>query len=271
MCTTGALRLDGHDYLLFKNKDFGRRQFDDRLVLSQDVFGIKGISTWAGSDPLEDRFSGLSIGANRYGLFCADSNVREEPADGTNYDVLTEIALTKGFNVESALESLQDALAEGPYWCANLILVDPTTIAAVEIRGNDLFVTRERGHATRTNHHIHFGATESDHDTVTTQSRLNSSSLRLARASSISDVFELQGSHDDGPTGICNHSVYQTVYSYVLVRTRDETRLLVTKGHPCAADTRHELRIPFGDQWAEEAGAAFFSRFPSVHASPAAI
>ena len=142
MCTTGALRLDGHDYLLFKNKDFGRRQFDDRLVLSRDVFGIKGISTWAGSDPLEDRFSGLSIGANRYGLFCADSNVREEPADGTNYDVLTEIALTKGFNVESALESLQDALAEGPYWCANLILVDPTTIAAVEIRVNDLFVTR---------------------------------------------------------------------------------------------------------------------------------
>ena len=41
MCTTGVLRLGPNDYLLFKNKDFGRGHFDDRVVLDRDVFGVE--------------------------------------------------------------------------------------------------------------------------------------------------------------------------------------------------------------------------------------
>jgi len=135
-----------------RTKDFGRHHFNDRLTLSRDVFDVTGISTWAGSDPSTDRFSGFSNRANRHGLFCADSNVREEPEDGTNYDVLTEIALNEGFDVDSAVDALKKALRTGPYWCANLIMIDPFTIAVVEVRSDDLFVTRETNQATRTNH-----------------------------------------------------------------------------------------------------------------------
>ena len=76
MCTIGALRLGEDDFVLFKNKDFGRPHFDDRIVVERDVFGVEGITTWAGSDPDRDRFSGFSIGANAAGLLACDSNVR---------------------------------------------------------------------------------------------------------------------------------------------------------------------------------------------------
>ena len=72
MCTTGVVRLGEDDYILFKNKDFGRTVFDDRLVVERDVFGIEGITTWAGTDPDLDQFSGFSIGANSSGLLVCD-------------------------------------------------------------------------------------------------------------------------------------------------------------------------------------------------------
>ena len=58
MCTTGVLRIGDGDYLLFKNKDFGRTHFDDRLVTEPSVFGVQGVTTWAGTDPDLDQFSG---------------------------------------------------------------------------------------------------------------------------------------------------------------------------------------------------------------------
>ena len=266
MCTVGTLRLGGPSYLLFKNKDFGRHHFNDRLTLSRDVFGVRGISTWAGSDPAADRFSGFSIGANRHGLFCADSNVREEPEGGSNYDVLTEIALNEGCNVDSAVDALKKALRAGPYWCANLIMIDPSTIAVVEVRGDDLYVTRETNHATRTNHHVHFGPTDSDHDTVTSETRLECSSRRLGSAQDLGDILELQGSHDDRVAGICNHTHYQTVYSYVLAKAESGIRLLVTKGHPCGRTERHDLPVPLGVHWSTAAETTFRSSYPSDHA-----
>jgi hypothetical protein len=94
MCTIGALRLGSDEYLSLKNKGYDRDGFDDQISLSENVLGIQGVSTWANSNSSQDRFSGLSIGANRHGLFCCDANVREEPAKGWNYDLLTEIALS---------------------------------------------------------------------------------------------------------------------------------------------------------------------------------
>ena len=95
MCTTGALRLGDDHRILFKNKDFGRPHFDDRLVTTPEVFGVEGVSTWAGTDPAQDEFSGFSLGANEHGLLVGDANVRTVPG-GDNYDKLVEVALREG-------------------------------------------------------------------------------------------------------------------------------------------------------------------------------
>jgi len=267
VCTTGALHLDGGDYLLFKNKDFGRQNFDDSVFINQDVFGVKGLTTWANTDSSSDQYSGFSIGANRHGLLCADSNVREEPPRGTNYDVLTEIALTEGTDVETAVEAIQDALSVESYWCANLILVDPSVVAVVEIKGSELHCSHHPGRATRTNHHVHFGASVSDHDVATSADRFNWSSRRLSQASGLFDVLELQESHDGDQTGICNHSSYQTVYSYVLIRTIEGIRLLVKQGHPCGNGLTQNLLLPLGESWSRKETEAFVAAFPSTQSS----
>ena len=112
MCTTGALRTGPDEYLIFKNKDFGRPSFEDRLVVEPDVFGVAGITTWAGTDPDLDEFSGFSIGANRHGLLVCDSNVRTLP-DHDNYDRLVEIALREGHDVTSGVDAVRRAMSSG--------------------------------------------------------------------------------------------------------------------------------------------------------------
>ena len=256
--------MSGGDYLLFKNKDFGRMEFDDRVVVSQEVFGIRGTTSWAGEDSQGDEFSGFSIGANKHGLFCADSNVREEPSRGVNYDVLTEIALSEGVDVATAVEALRRALSAESFWCANLMLVDSSVVAVVEIRGTELHCSLEPGFATRTNHHVHFGVTATDDDLVTSADRLNWSYRRLSKAEGLSDVLELQRSHDGGESGICNHSSYETVYSYVLMSGDDGIRLLVTQGHPCGEGPTRDLIVPLGRAWSREAAAEFRTAFPSA-------
>lgn len=238
--------------------------FDDRIVLTPEIFGVRGTTSWADNDLGGDQFSGFSIGANKHGLFCADSNVREEPAKGTNYDVLTEIALTEGSDVATAVAALEQALKVESYWCANLMLVDSSSVAVVEIKGSELHCSFEPGLATRTNHHVHFGVTATDDDVVTSADRLDWSYQRLSRAVGLPDVLELQRSHDGGETGICNHSSYETVYSYVLTRTEEGIRLSVTQGHPCGNGMTQELLVPLGESWSIKAAEEFRSAFPSA-------
>ncbi|HAQ24101.1 MAG TPA: hypothetical protein DCR10_11170 [Acidimicrobiaceae bacterium] len=270
MCTTGALRIHDGSYLLFKNKDFGRPSFEDKLFVSRDCFGVCGTSSWAEADSSGDEFSGFSIGANSHGLFCADSNVREEPSEGRNYDELTEIALTEGTDVESAIEAVQRAQERDSYWCANLVLADPSCVATIEIRGTDLHYSIASDRVTRTNHHVHFGAEATDHDRVTTENRLAWSTERLSAAAGLPDILELQQSHDGGASGICNHTAYQTVYSYILIGSSDGTRLIVKQGHPCEEGTAADLLLPLGTHWSPDAAATFQNSFPSSQASPIA-
>lgn len=267
MCTTGALRLGDGTYLLFKNKDFGRDRFEDRLAVSAGVFGVGGISTWDRPDSSADVFSGFSIGANSHGLLCADSNVREEPADGSNYDLLTEIALIEGRDVESAIKAVESAVRKGPYWCANLLLVDNEVVAGIDVRGNEISVEHHSDRLTRTNHHLHFGSTESDQDTTTSGPRFLSSTNRLAEATSLDDILRLQSSHDNGQTGICSHNTFPTVYSYLIHWQPDQLRLMVSKGQPCRTTDRRNLRLPLGDCWSREAEENFRSGYPSKMAS----
>lgn len=262
MCTTGALRLGPDEYLLFKNKDFGRASFEDRLVLEPRVFGVEGITTWDGDDPAQDEFSGFSIGANDHGLLVCDSNVQTLP-NHANYDCLVEIALRDGTDVGSAIKAVRQATEEQPYLWANLVLIDDDGVAAVEVRGQTIEVTRADARIARSNHHVVLGADPADDDTVTSIPRLESASSRLDQAESIDDIFALQASHDDGDSGVCNHTSYDTVYSYVLHRRRAQTTLFVTKGQPCLGSERLELGVPLASRWSERAADEFRAAFPS--------
>ena len=266
MCTTGVLRLGADDYLLFKNKDFGRTHFDDRLVTEPSVFGVQGVTTWAGTDPDADQFSGFSIGANAHGLLCCDSNVRTLEGHA-NYDELTEIALRRGTDVDSAVAAIRAAVDSQPYLWANLIMIDDAGAAAVEVRGDRVETTPLAGPTARSNHHVELKPHPDDDDTVTTQRRLASGQRRLERAAGIDDIFALQRSHDDGDTGICNHQGYRTVYSYVLRRRGDTTALHVAQGQPCTNPDRVELTVPVGGGWSEAAAAKFRAAYPSAHAA----
>ena len=266
MCTTGVLRIGTDDYLLFKNKDFGRTHFDDRLVTEPDVFGVRGVTTWAGTDPDADQFSGFSIGANAHGLLCCDSNVRTLEGHA-NYDELTEIALREGRDVHSAVAAVQEAVESKPYLWANLIMIDAAAAAAVEVRGDRTEVTALTGPAARSNHHIALNPHPDDDDTVTTQRRLASAQRRLEQAGGIDDVFALQRSHDDGETGICNHQGYRTVYSYVLRQRQGSATLHISQGQPCTDPERVELTVPLGDGWSPSAAAEFRGEYPSAHAA----
>ena len=131
MCTTGVVRLVDGSYALFKNKDFGRSHLDDLLWVDGDRFGVMGMTTWAGDDPTLDRYSGFSIGANRHGVLCCDSNV--VTLDGhQNYDVMTEAALRHGTDVPTAVEAIRAACAEEATSWGNLVMIDRHS-AAVEI------------------------------------------------------------------------------------------------------------------------------------------
>ena len=263
MCSTGVLRLGPSEYLLYKNKDFGRSSFDDRLVLEPAVFGIRGITTWAGDDPEHDRFSGFSIGTNQHGLFGCDSNVATLP-DHENYDDLVEIALREGHDVDSGIEAIRRATAARPYLWANILLIDDHRLAALEVRGHAIEVTHAKDRIARSNHHVTLGAQPTDDDSVTSSRRLESADARLATARSIDDIFALQASHRHGGTGVCNHSIYDTVYAYVLHRHGDQTTLFVTQGHPCGNAERYVLTVPLGSMSSRTTNNGFRASYPST-------
>jgi len=265
MCTTGVLRLGPGDYLLFKNKDFGRSHFDDRLVLDRDVFGVEGITTWAGDDPEVDEFSGFSIGANRHGLLCCDSNVRTLP-DHDNYDRLVEIALREGTDVPSAVEAVRRAVSDRPFLWGNLVMIDDNQTAAVEVRSSQIEVLIGPDRLGRSNHHVVLGATPSDDDVVTTALRLKSVLRRVEAAATVEDILDLQTSHDDGSTGICNHLGYNTVYTYVIRRTGDLTSLYVRQGQPCQAGDPLVLEVPLGELFTPDAVRILREGYPSTRA-----
>lgn len=263
MCTTGFTRITDDEYVLFKNKDFGRDRFDDRIIVEPDVFGVEGITTWAGSDPDLDHFSGFSIGANAAGLLCCDSNVRT--LDGhASYDDLVEIALRGGSDVPSAVDAVRAETRRRPYLWGNLVMIDAERSASVEVKSSEIQVVPLEPPAARSNHHVVLGANPTDDDTTTSESRRCAAQERLDVATSIEDIFALQAAHDDGDTGICNHALHRTVYSYVLVRRPDLTTLYVSQGRPCQSPLRIELTLPLGDQWSEQTADSFRAAYPST-------
>lgn len=270
MCTTGVLRLTDGSYALFKNKDFGRSHLDDQVWLDAEVFGVCGMTTWAGDDPALDEYSGFSIGANAHGLLCCDSNV--VTLDGlVNYDVMTEVALREGADVVSAAEAVQVACAASPVSWGNIVMIDATGAASIEIRGADVAIVPLEAATARSNHHVVLGHHELQEDHATTVLRLDAAQRRIETAATLTDVFDLQASHDDGDTGICNHTSLTTVYSYVLQRTVAGTTLHVLQGRPCSGAERVSIEIPFGDRFAPDAFERFMRVYPTTTKQNAAV
>ena len=137
-----------------------------------------------------------------------------------NYDVMTEVALRET-DVAAAAEAVRAACAESPTSWGNLVLIDATSAASVEIRGSEVVVVPLDAATARSNHHVVLGHHELQEDHATTDLRLASAQRQIAAATSLQDVYELLASHDDGSTGVCNHhATLTTVYSYVLSRHR---------------------------------------------------
>ena len=124
-------------------------------------------------------------------------------------------------------------------------------------------VTYHSDRIARSNHHVELGATTEDDDTVTTVPRLRSAAHRLRDARQLSDIFELQESHDDGDSGICNHTSYDTVYSYVFERRGRSATLHVTQSKPCHKPERLALRLPLGSEWSPAAVTALWDAYPT--------
>ena len=103
-----------------------------------------------------------------------------------------------------------------------------------------------------------------DADRVTSQPRLSSCQRRLASADSVEDVLSLQSSHDHENTGICNHSLYQTVYSYLLHFNHGAMSLAVKKGRPCDLGVYNNLDLPLGLKWTPDAKDMFCAEYPQA-------
>ena len=159
-----------------------------------------------------------------------------------------------------------EAVESRPYLWANLIMIDATGAAAVEVRGDRIEATELAAPTARSNHHVELEPHPGNDDTVTTRKRLAAAQRRVQEASRIEDIFELQRSHDDGDTGICNHEGYRTVYSYVLRHKGDATALHVAQGQPCADPERVELTVPLGGRWSADAARQFRASYPSAQA-----
>ena len=241
MCTTGAKILQlGREFVLFKNRDFTRKHFDDRLSLSNQAFGALGLETWDGSDPDSDRFSGFSIGFNRH-LACCDSNVQTVPG-GDNYDRLVQAVVENCATIDKAADCVRDLARSRPFCWANMIVATADGVAALEVRDGRIEVDRQPTQVARANHHVCLGAHPDDDDTTTTSFRYQSAASRLDGVRDLADVFALLRSHAPDPQhSVCNHGQYDTVYSYVVHVLDGATTLYVHQGHPCAGDY---VRLP---------------------------
>ena len=241
-CTIGTKILKaGSEYVAFKNKDFSRDSFDDRLVVEPKVFGARGLHIPVESQKGEDILSGFSIGANAAGICACNSHVRSIE-DGENYDLLTEAAVRDTTSVRDACEKVEALASAKLYNRSNIIIVGPMEAAIVEISGETACVSGQTV-VVRGNRHLlaHSGEAQPESDI-----RQQQANILLGAASTVDDVLALCRSHQGEDTAfhICAHGLRgrrNTVYGYVLHWREGELDLYVCRGHPCEHD---HVRIP---------------------------
>ncbi|WP_419905925.1 hypothetical protein [Kiloniella sp.] len=239
MCTIGAIHISEDEHFLFKNKDFSRPEYTDRIKRTDHLWGAEGLETFSADPNEEDIYSGLSIGANKHGLFVADSHVQITGTSASNYDILVETALELGQDIETALTALRIRITENPSWWGNLVLADASGTAAIEVRDSQLQVIRNPSRILRTNHqHLHGPNDGLENNNSNSYGRFDWGSGRLDNINRINDIKAMLASHDADTThgtqtGICNHTYSQTVCSYILHYQKGTTTLYSLQGQPC--------------------------------------
>ena len=244
-CTIGAkiLRPDA-EYVMFKNKDFARETFRDRLV-ADDVFGVKGLHIPLGDTGGEDILSGFSIGANAAGLCACNSHVRSIEG-GENYDDLTEAAVREAETVADACDVVADGARSRHYNWSNILIAEPGGVGVVEIADGPASASDPHLIARANCHLLH----DDDRDRTKSNARRARATTLLSAVTTVEDVMQLCRSHEgetDG-TPICAHGKSgrgNTVYSYILHWREGELTLWVRRGPACGGDyVRVPLRFP---------------------------
>ncbi|WP_020593206.1 carcinine hydrolase/isopenicillin-N N-acyltransferase family protein [Kiloniella laminariae] len=239
MCTIGAIRFSTTEYLLFKNKDFSRSHYDDKILHDQHLWGAAGLETFSEDPSVTDIHSGLSVGANKFGLFVADAHVQNTGSENSNYDILVEVALNEGRDISSAVIAMEKYVARKPSWWGNIVLADSNGLAVAEVRHNQLRTVTGKESVIRTNHqHLHGAENGLENNQSNSLGRYLWAGQRLSAAKNLQDIKTMLASHDGTTTagresGICNHSYSQTINSYIIHAKAGEISLHSLVGPPC--------------------------------------
>ena len=131
---------------------------------------------------------------------------------------------------------------------ANMLVTTSTGVAALEIRDHHVEVERSPEWVVRANHHVCLGPTPDDDDSVTSAFRQETAADMLGSVRRLEDVFPiLRAHHPDAGYGICNHGVYETVYSYVIHWRDGLVTFYALQGHPCEDGKYVALPIRLGE------------------------
>jgi len=234
-CTIGAKILSlGSEFLLFKNKDFRRKDFDDRLVIRRELFAVRGARSWDEKSVDVDFFSGFSIGVNSSGLACCDSNVEMKPG-AKNYDILTQEIVEKCRSVDDAVDVVEKAFLGQRYSWGNIVVATKNEVAAFQV-ADCVKVFRDSIQTVRTNHHIEHGRRPILYNKSTGSiERYEVAKRLLEKVEDVDGVFEMLRSHEHGLStfSICSHGRFNTIYGYVVHFKNDRVVFYVCRGNPC--------------------------------------
>lgn len=234
-CTTGAKILSrGSEFLLFKNKDFRRKNFDDRLVIRDEVFAIGGTESWGDKSVGAGVFSGFSIAVNSSGLACCDSNIKMRPG-AENYDILTQKIVEKCSTIDDTVNVVEKAVHSQRYSWGNFVVATRDEVAAFQV-ADSFKVFRHSVQTVRTNHHIAQGRRPIIYDeAVGSVERYEVARRLLRKVKDPSGIFDLLRSHEHGlnTLSICSHGRLNTVYGYVVHVKKNRVVFHVCKGNPC--------------------------------------
>ena len=172
----------------------------------------------------------------------ANSNVQTVDG-GESYDKLVQAVVENCATIDEAVEQVRAMVRQTVFHRANMLVATPGVVAALEIRDHHVEVERNSTFVARANHHVCLGATPDDDDPDTSVFRLEKAVEMLGSVRRLEDVFPiLRIHHPDAGYGICNHGVYETVYSYVVHWRDGLVTLYALQGHPC--DVRDFVAMP---------------------------
>jgi hypothetical protein len=148
--------------------------------------------------------------------------------------VLVEDIVENCRTVNEAITYVERTVYDRHFSWGNLLVGTAHEVVALEVREHHVEVERSPFLLVRSNHHVCLGATPDDDDRETSALRYQTAHEGLEGVERLNDVFVVLRSHTpDSQRSICNHGIYDTVYSYVIHWRDGDISLHVHQGHPC--------------------------------------